>query len=380
MKTIKQKVKGYLLSMLTIGVMISNASAQSIPGGFGDNLSMQDTVSIIVPVNWKIRATRSVLEKKVSWTGHQHWQQVLKTIAKKNNFLIATDHNKRVITLTNKKMVYGAVPTKVVPKVKATISSPNKENIVPEKTSPQPQQSITKKTNTVKDTKGWSLSSAVTELFVSKRKTNLNLIEELTTNVMIDLGFNPEGMNVDRDLNRKDNIVKFSIDFYQNGKRVNTFILFDGESVYSPLIGEEKHVILLNWYSQNFTHPTKTIPKPIAIEKPPTISLTPKIYNRPTLKDEKSYIIKREFVAQSGRMLSEVLGDWSENIGVQLVWDTEIDFKITRTIRFYNNYLLSVENIIKFYNKTMSPLQTRFFLKNKTLLVGDLKLIYKVSE
>ena len=83
MKTIKQKVKGYLLSMLTIGVMISNASAQSIPGGFGDNLSMQDTVSIIVPVNWKIRATRSVLAKKVSWTGDQHWQQVLKTIAKK---------------------------------------------------------------------------------------------------------------------------------------------------------------------------------------------------------------------------------------------------------------------------------------------------------
>jgi hypothetical protein len=360
--------------------MISNASAQSIPGGFGDNLSMQDTVSIIVPVNWKIRATRSVLAKKVSWTGDQHWQQVLKTIAKKNNFLIATDHNKRVITLTNKKMVYGVVPTKVVPKVKATISSPQKENTVPEKTSPQPKQSTTQKINNVKDTKGWSLSNAVTELFVSKRKTNLNLIEELTTNVMIDLGFNPEGMNVDRDLNRKDNIVKFSIDFYQNGKRVNTFILFDGESVYSPLIGEEKHVILLNWYSQNFTHPTKTIPKPIVIEKPPTISLTPKIYNTPTLKDEKSYAIKREFVAQSGKMLSEVLSNWSESIGVQLVWDTEIDFKITRTIRFYNNYLLSVDNIIKFYNKTMSPLQTRFFLKNKTLLVGDLKLIYKVSE
>ena len=299
---------------------------------------------------------------------------------KKNNFLIATDHNKRVITLTNKKMVYGVVPTKVVPKVKATISSPNKENTVPEKIPPQPKQSITQKINNVKDTKGWSLSNAVTELFVSKRKTNLNLIEELTTNVMIDLGFNPEGMNVDRDLNRKDNIVKFSIDFYQNGKRVNTFILFDGESVYSPLIGEEKHVILLNWYSQNFTHPTKTIPKPIAIEKPPTISLTPKIYNTPTLKDEKSYVIKREFVAQSGKMLSEVLSDWSESIGVQLVWNTEIDFKITRTIRFYNNYLLSVDNIIKFYNKTMSPLQTRFFLKNKTLLVGDLKLIYKVSE
>jgi len=63
MKTIKQKVKGYLLSMLTIGVMISNASAQSIPGGFGDNLSMQDTVSIIVPVNWKIRSALATSSK-----------------------------------------------------------------------------------------------------------------------------------------------------------------------------------------------------------------------------------------------------------------------------------------------------------------------------
>lgn len=76
-------------------------------------------------------------------------------------------------------------------------------------------------------------------------------------------------------------------------------------------------------------------------------------------------------------MLSKAIQNWADLVGIEVVWKSGADFKITKELTFYDGFLQSVEKVIRFYNTTKSPYQTRFFVKNKVLLVESLDIIYR---
>lgn len=427
---------------------IVTALSQTIPGGFGNDLRMKQTISIIVPSDWVVRATTEVLDKKVTWVGDVDWKDVLTNISNDNDFSLKMDVSSKSITLRQKEVVsqtkpiqppveeikiktptpvviqptvkvseVDITPTNVTPlapsgkkiddtyfinNVGNTISSLFEDKPAPTpvmKTPPTPELPKETKISSSQDaeagviispqaepaTQNSDVQAVVNKIAVSVLKLFEPAPRIMTEdevkfhNLLTTLDIPVTDLFVEKTNNQRDNIVKFYFSFTSNDKKVDSFVLFNKDTVYSPYLTNV--IVLEDWYYTNYTHPPKintNMIKPIKTNQVlfnrDIVAPVPKVINK---VEQAQFLKTKEYLAYRGEMLSTVFGRWSQDINASLVWKFDSDFKITKEIRMYSNFLEAVNQMLAFYNATSNPLQTRFFLKNKTLLVEELSIIYR---
>lgn len=373
-----------------------------VPGGFANNLSLKESLNIIIPNTWEIQAPRSVLNKKVSWNGDVGWFSVLKSIAKDNQIDIKLDPNMNVITLLNSDPTMppiveniarvghkNSTTTQNIPTRKPNLDWKSKTN---HKTPPR-ESTKKKKSDSFFDT----LMVKTTSLFkdnVPTPKASLDLTSPDNKNdqklfqVLLDnLGLQTTVEDVIHDYNTSDNSRTFEFNYTDlstsNKNRVSSLMVFNGVDVYSPILTypADKEIAKL-WYKNNYKHKALggvPIISPITSETTQhKTNIVEKYTNTPpVIKPLPSILDRKEFLAKEGIMLSAIVKQWSESEGIDVIWESTSDFKITKSVRFFNNYLEAIKGILVFYNSTPTPFQTRFFVKNKTLLVQDLQVIYR---
>lgn len=374
-----------------------------IPGGFANNLTLKDSLTIFVPNNWEIRAPRSVLKKKISWVGDIGWYDILAKVSLENKIDLIMEADKRVITLLNSDpntkqgLVQGSILQPKMKKVRnLTASAP----LTPTRDSyiKQNQTSKASLPTSVKEEVSFlsGFTKSVSGLFSDNKKTTPNVSKIIKPNInydtliiglLDDLGLKTKILSTSRTYNEVDNTVNFSFTYLdltvKSTQKHESFIVFNGVEVYSAiLVYPADKEIAKAWYSKNFTHPSldgKPLIKPIkSITKQHKSNVISKeLFSPPVITTLPSFLERKEFLAIKGDMLSDVIRKWSKSEGIDVVWEPLTDFKITREIRFFNNYLESIKSILLFYNSTAKPLQTRFFIKNKTLLVQYLRVIYR---
>lgn len=431
------KINTYFPLLALFFSSIPTASAIVIPGGFGNDLEMKQTVSIIVPNDWVVRATTKVLDKKVTWTGDVDWKDVLKNISNDNGFNLKINSGTKTITMRHKQEVTPPIKPPVAISIpKAIVSDdPIITNVVVDQanlvTSPvisskpkplkhknklptddaslianvgntisslfedKPALEVasditTQNTNEilkppVEDTEAPGVHSVVNTLADSVLKLfepsprKMSEDEIKFNDLLISLNILAKDLFVEKTDNQRDNIVKFYFSFTSNTIKVSSFVLFNKDTVYSPYLSN--NIVLKDWYYTNYTHPVEINTGAIR-----PIKTNQVLFNRAIVapkpkiieKIEKPQFLKpQEYLAYRGEMLSTVFGRWAQDVSASLVWKFNSDFKITKEIRMYSSFLEATDQMVSFYNSTSNPLQTRFFLKNKTLLVEDLSIIYR---
>lgn len=375
-----------------------------VPGGFGNHLTLKDSLTIFVPNTWEVQAPRSVLDKKVSWVGDIGWFDILSKISKDHGIDINLNKRRQVITLLNSdptKLPKSTLAIAPRTNIKYTHKSPLKSSyklptLTQKKTNHK--QAVLSNENTMLkksffDTLKLKTVALFTDNFTTKKPINKLPLEisaddsKLMGELFKNLGLKVKLNDVSSTHSKTDNTNKFSFSYEDLTKPsspiINTFMVFNGSGVYSPILVYPADMeIAKDWYSKNYLHPalsTRPLIKPISStttqhqnnfkKRNPAVPLV--------IKTLPSFLERKEFMAETGLMLSEVVRSWSESEGIEVVWEPLTDFKITKQIRFFSNYLDSIKSLLIFYNSTSSPLQTRFFLKNKTLLVQDLQVIFR---
>ena len=446
--------------LIILAMTLSTLSSAYTPRGFGLDMSIQDSLQIIVPKDWGISISKSLVNKKVNWTGGSEWRKVLEDVSSANNLTISYDEDSRAVEVVlkgslkkrmaaaSKRSAPSEVPVvskqhfvypKPTSKNKTNIKSLSKDVAPAEKTIFEEIQSEIgsllsssdekkpliiepaikekeiniqddTKLNYVKITPPKKKAKEASEADLSKDEEKQSFLSELGTEIGSLLSFqnnndekkvrkltndekNLKGlfqslkyMVVDiygyKSTSLRDNTVKFTFKLKTPEGETDSFIVFDGQSMYAPMIKKEEELIVLDWYSSNYVHPAPVIMEPV---RPLSAKYKgevdreikkPKSANIYFLKDP-SYLEKKKYTIKAGTMLSKAIQNWAEVVGIEVVWKSGADFKITKELTFYDGFLQSVEKVIRFYNTTKSPYQTRFFIKNKVLLVESLDIIYR---
>jgi hypothetical protein len=393
--------------LILIFASLASASIPSdenyTPGGFANDLPLRESLNIFVPNTWEVRAPRSVLSKKVSWVGDIGWYDILKKISINYKIDLILDKSNNVITLLNSDPVnpqgsiieHDATASITDPLAPVAII-PSKKHYPPVVLPPLPAlalaplpakemsflDAIKKKTQSL-----FSDEPLPTSIEITKKPLIARNHVPILAKLFKSLGLKTRVISAYKVYKKTDNTVSFTFSYEDlslpSKQQINSYMVFNGVEVYSPiLVFPADMEISKLWYKSNYIHPSlngKPLIRPIssyttqhiANIKSKGIRMPPKISTIP------SFLERKEFVAKKGEMLSETIHRWSKGEGVSVVWDPSTDFKITQQLRFFKNYLESVKSMLLFYNSTLTPLQTRFFIKNKTLLVQNLQIIYR---
>ncbi len=457
--------------LIILAMTLSTLSSAYAPRGFGLDMSIQDSLQIIVPKDWGISISKSLVNKKVNWTGGSEWRKILEDVSSANNLTISYDEDNRAVevvlkgslkkrmaaaskrsspievpVVSKKHFVYKKpasekktatiskadlsamhslameVDARAVPTAKSS-TTPKKRSVFEEikaeigsllsgekksaTSQPTPKEEevniqddtklnyvkITppkKKSKEDQEKKSFlsSLGSEIGSILSFKEKEKEKKQRELTKDEqnLKSLFQKMKYMVVDiygyKSTSLRDNTVKFTFKLKTTEGETDSFIVFDGQSMYAPMIKKEEELIVLDWYSSNYVHPAAVIMEPVRplsakykgeVDREIKQPKSAKVY---FLKDP-SYLGKRKYTIKAGTMLSKAIQNWADLVGIEVVWKSGADFKITKELTFYDGFLQSVEKVIRFYNTTKSPYQTRFFVKNKVLLVESLDIIYR---
>ena len=408
-KMINNRYKAAIIVSLQFLLTQAIATESYTPNGFGKNMDLKDALDIIVPVEWNIFIARGSLEEKVSWNGGEDWKMVVADLADEANLEIELNSKKKEISIKSKSKAPISIQKTPVQKI---ISQPVIEpkddvryapiaEIIPVVEEPEVRMPRLNSTISVNNTeitptpvtkkkKSFmeSLKSEVVGIFSSnssekKEKQIENTIDEKNLlNLFSNLNMAVNEISAIKTISIRDNTVKFSFTIKTNNDTIESYLVFNGISSFSPIFKRDSKLIIMNWYNENYTHPAPALLEPI---RPLSSTYTgeydkkigkPKVENI-YFSDAPSYIQQKKYTIKEGEMLSDAIDDWASIAGVSVIWKSDADFKITKEITFYDGFLQSIDSIIKFYNNTKSPLQTRFFIKNKTLLVENLGIIYR---
>ena len=228
---------------------------------------------------------------------------------------------------------------------------------------------------------------------IIQKYNQLSKLQTIFGRLLTDFNFIYEDLIVTKTTQESSNTVRF--DFAFNGMKkdasvkymnFSSFFVFTKSSVYAPMFKPFEFPVILDWYSSNFTHPA-LVTKPVMIKDLVLLDLTNKepstvikdVVSKKLKISKKtpSFLQNKYYTAKDGEMLSSVLKSWSKLNNVSLIWNATNDFKVFKEIKLFGNLLSSTDTIIRFYNNTSNPLQTRFFTKNKTFLIEDLSIIHR---
>jgi hypothetical protein len=379
-----------VLNIIQTNTNTPTSTSGPIISGFAKNLPLKTVLMIVVPPYWSISATDEVLKKTVSWSGGTDWVSSLNTIADEYNLLVTRDAKTKSIKIIEIKTSPSFITTPTPITTPAPVATPTPI------TTPAPvvlRTPITTTTPAVPTIKPACVTGCNKPIVIEKYN-QLTKLQTIFGKLLTDFNFIFEDLIVSKSIQDTSNTVRF--DFSFNGmkkdasvryKNFSSFFVFTKKSVYAPMFASFEIPVILDWYATHFTHPSANIPKPVLIkdlvlldsatEKVSTI--TNNIIKKELNVSKKlpSFLHNRYYTAKTGEMLSAVLSDWSESNDVTVIWNATNDFKIFKEIKMFGNLLASTNTIIKFYNNTSNPLQTRFFTKNKTFLVEDLAIIHR---
>lgn len=448
--------------LIAISMIYAGISTAYVPKGFGLDMNIQDSLQIIVPKDWGISISKSLVDKKINWNGGVEWREILDNISKNNNITVSYDEDSRSVEVVSnistiskarkvskipykkkkeikkaekavsisenpeekqtkdKKSVMGSIKSEI-----SSLFSLDDEGGSAETKSPASKEEKVSKENESKNTPEVVIQddtkmnyikitppkkvidSSIKDVAVGPMEDKKSFFGEITSEIgsLLSFGDKEEGRVMTKDeINLKDlfqrmkymvvdlygykstslrdNTVKFTFKVRTPEGEIDSFIIFNGQSMYSPIVKKGEELIVLDWYSTNYKHPAAVILEPVRplstnykgeVDRVIKKSATPKVY----FLDDPSYLEKRKYTIKAGTMLSDAIKGWANMVGVEVVWKSVADFKITKELAFYDGFLPAVERVIKFYNTTKSPYQTRFFVKNKILLVESLNIIYR---
>jgi len=389
-----------------ISILITTTTNAAIVGSFGNNLPMETAIESMVPQEWQIRTTEDVLRMKVSWNNKLGWKNSMREIAVASKLKLSFIADDKIIVikkLTPKKMSIIKAP--IFTKNKKTLKIPYVDVLTPIKTpakialnpikttSPAttPKSQVIKTVRISKDkviVKGnkkaqHSISTVFSGLGkIFEKKYKATKLDKKVESLLSDLRIPATNVRSKKIVKTRDNTVRINISFMINNEEVQTYLIFNGVSVYSPYISKEMSMAVLDWYSSNFIHPSPRILSPIqpiseSYRGEYVKKIATPVNPRIRFKMIPEYLRKKDMLVSKDKMISDIISGWGDEIGVKVIWKASSDFKIKREILMFGGFLQSVDELIKFYNNTKTPLQTRFFIKNKTLLVMDLQVVYR---
>jgi hypothetical protein len=313
--------------------------------GFGKEMPFTISLDVIIPDSWEVTYNEGSELEDVNWEGGTPWPYVLKDLSEKNNVSVSIDWEHKHVDLfshsANEKFLERKLEDNNIVELFSKEQQEMESSILLEKEKLLREQ--------------YELEQAI---ITAKLKSKEDA-EKAQSDYILALEDDKKILN-----NEKDELEKQLLDVkivqedeVENEDSiplVDTDIVLESESIIDNIDVES----FKNEYDQ-----LTVLPLDASFD----------FYISGGYEQTFDYLTPATFIATKNRTIHDVLIEWSETIGWELTWNTNVHYHVDFNMKFEGIFRESATALITLYKDAPRPLDIEYYPEQKLIVVKDLE-------
>jgi hypothetical protein len=314
--------------------------------GFGKEMPFTISLDVIIPDSWEVTYNEGSELEDVNWEGGTPWPYVLKDLSEKNNVSVSIDWEHKHVDLFSHSASDNVLERKI--EDNAIVELFSKEQHEMESAILLEKETLLREQ--------YELEQTIT---MAKLKSKEDA-EKAQSDYILTLEDDKKLLNNEKEILEKELL---DIKVIQENEVEDSMEI---ELVDSDIIESDVESIVDNIDIESFKSEYNlltVLPLDASFD----------FYIQGGYEQTFDYLTPATFIATKNKTIYEVITEWSETIGWELTWNTNVHYHVDFDMRFEGIFRESATSLIKLYKDAPRPLDIEYYPEQKLIVVKDLE-------